>query len=409
MLFRSEEHVVGSEVSVSTYQRPIVKQLTERVQEPRRTIQVIAGPRQTGKTTALRQMIGALPAMAFHMVRAAPGIKSTREWLAREWDEARTLARHTGEATLVVDEVQAIPQWSSVVMDEWDADGDAGINLKVVLSGSSALLLQKGLRESLTGRFELIRCQQWDYQECVSAFAFTLDDYLLYGGYPGAAPYIQDQNRWVDYMDDAIIRPSISRDIVALDEVRKPALMEALFYIGAPYSAQEISYRKLLGQLDDAGNATTIAHYLDLLSDAGLITGLKKYTEKPLKTSASSPRLMVHDTSLMTAPYGQYRTLLLTDPARRGHLVESAVGAYLIRRSRAEHFDVFWWRERNAEVDFVLRSGEALTAIEVKGGAVKGLGGLDAFHALYPASHSLIIGSPQVPIEEFLSGNVPLF
>jgi hypothetical protein len=216
-------------------------------------------------------------------------------------------------------------------------------------------------------------------------------------------------DRWVDYMDDAIIHPSISRDIVALEEVRKPALMEALFYIGAPYSAQEISYRKLMGQLDDAGNTATVAHYLDLLADAGMMCGLKKFAEKPLKTSASSPRLMVQDTSLMVAPYGQYRSFLLTDPERRGHLVESAVGAYLLRRSKREHFDLYWWRDGTNEVDFVLRSGEALTAIEVKGGQVKDLHGLDAFHRLYPRARSIVLGGPATSLESFLLGEVPLF
>lgn len=391
------------------YQRDIVNTLVTRLQEPRRFIQVLVGPRQTGKTTALRQCIKLIPRVSSSLVRASIGPKSTWAWLQREWDQARTLARQEGEAVLFIDEIQYVEQWSAIVKDLWDEDTDASLNLKIVLTGSSSLLLQKGLREALTGRFEIIRCQQWDYAECRDAFGFSLEDYLFFGGYPGAASQRLDIDRWVDYMDDSIIRPSISRDIIALEDVRKPALMEALFYTGAPYSAQEISYRKLMGQFDDAGNTTTIAHYLDLLKDAGLIAGLKKYDTKPLKTRSSSPRLAVFDTGLMTATYGQYRDFLLSDPDRRGHLVESAVGAYLMRRGNREHFDVFWWREKSDEVDFVLQSGQTLCAIEVKSGRVKSLTGLDAFHTRFKPARSIIVGSNNCPLEDFLLGKISLF
>ena len=393
----------------AVYTRDIVGMLTDRLHEPRRLIQVIAGPRQTGKTTALRQSRAMLRDMPSHFVRASSGSQSTAAWLCREWDAARSLAREEGEAVLFVDEIQYVNQWSAVVKDLWDDDGDNNTNLKVVLTGSSSLLLQHGLREALTGRFEVIRCQQWDYAECRDAFGFSLNDYLLFGGYPGAAPYRTDEDRWVDYMNDAIIQPSISRDVVAMENVRKPALMEALFYVGAPYSAQEISYRKLLGQFDDAGNTTTIAHYLDLLKDAGLMAGLRKYDQKPLKTRSSSPRLAVFDTGLMTATYGQYRDYLLTDPERKGRLVESAVGAYLMRRGNREHFNVYWWRDGNYEVDFVLQSGSTLCAIEVKSGRVKGTVGLDEFHQRFRPARSLVVGSDGCTLEDFLLGNVRLF
>ncbi len=228
-------------------------------------------------------------------------------------------------------------------------------------------------------------------------------------GYPGAASLKGDKERWLDYMQGSIIAPSVLKDVVALDRVTKPALMEALFALGSAYSAQEVSYRKLMGQLDDAGNATTIAHYLSLLSDAGLLTGLQKYSEKLMKTRASSPRLITHDTSLMVASYGRRRDLLLKEPDLRGHLVESAVGAYLLKRASEEHFEVFWWREGTREVDFVVQDGTARTAIEVKGGRVKRLGGLDAFAKEFPGSHGLVVGSSAAPLESFLRGEVPLF
>lgn len=391
----------------TVFKRDIVNVLMQRLQEPRRFIQVIVGPRQTGKTTAVRQAVES-EIRPVRFSRASQDIPATQDWLRREWGEARRLAVE-GCALLVIDEIQMVSQWSSVVKSLWDEDTDNRLNLYVILTGSSSLLLQKGLREGLTGRFEVIPCLQWNFDECADAFGFTLDEYLYFGGYPGAAPLKNDKDRWLDYVQNSIIAPSVFKDVISLDRVTKPALMDALFTLGSAYSGQEVSYRKLLGQLDDAGNATTIAHYLSLLSDAGLLSGLQKYTEKLIKTRASSPRLITHDTSLMVASYGRYRDFLLSDPERRGHLVESAVGGYLLKRSRKEHFDVCWWREGNNEVDFVIQDGLARTAIEVKSGKIKSLGGLDAFTRLYPDTHTLVVGSSEASLEDFLLGRIPLF
>ena len=399
------------------YERNLVGVLEQRVLEPRRFMQVVVGPRQTGKTTALRQLIEKIDTQT-HFVRASQDIVRSQDWLRREWEEGRRLARQNSndltsnqlpKALLVIDEIQMVTQWSSVVKTLWDEDTDEGLALQVVLTGSSALLLTKGLHEALTGRFELHFCEQWDFAECRDAFGYSLDDYLYFGGYPGAAALADDKQRWLDYMTNSIIAPSISRDIIMLERIGKPAVMDALFTLGAAYSGQEVSYRKLLGQLDDAGNATTIAHYLDLLSKAGLLSGLQKYSEKLLRTRASSPRLITHDTSLMVASYGQYRDLLLTDPARRGHLVESAVGAYLIKRAKRDGFVVYWWRDGSDEVDFVLQSGSAVTVIEVKSGRIKKAQGLDAFAAKHSCDHSLTVGSSAVSLEDFLLDKIPLF
>lgn len=358
------------------FERSLVATLVSRLGEPRRFMQVVVGPRQTGKTTAVRQALDRID-LPHRFARASQDLGLAREWLRREWQEARLLAaRSDGRAVLVVDEIQMVPQWSAVVKELWDEDTDNGSNLLVVLTGSSALLLQKGLREALTGRFEVLRCQQWEYAECREAFGMDLDEYLFFGGYPGSLPLRGDVDRWVSYMQDAIINPSILNDVIGLERITKPALMTALFQLGAAYSAQELSYRKIMGQLDDAGNTTTIAHYLDVLSDAGLLTGIQKYSDKAVRRRASSPRLAVHDTSLMTVCQRPRRSQLLDDPDRRGHLVESAVGAYLLRRSVAEGFEVNWWRDRdNREVDFVVVSGTSRTAIEVKSGRVRRLGG----------------------------------
>lgn len=392
------------------YERDLVGRLVGRLEEPRRFIQVVVGPRQTGKTTAVRQALRKT-GLPYRFARASQELTMSREWLRREWDDARLLATRSDKpVVLVVDEIQMIPQWSSIVKSLWDEDSDNDANLIVVLTGSSALLLQKGLREALTGRFELLRSQQWDYAEVRDAFGMSLDDYLFFGGYPGSLPLRNDQERWLAYMNDAIINPSILNDVIGLERITKPALMKALFSLGSAYSAQELSYRKIMGQLDDAGNTTTIAHYLDVLSDAGLLTGVQKYSDKTVKRRASSPRLAVHDTSLMTASYGPTRDMLLTDHNKRGHLVESAVGAYLLRRSVSEGFEVNWWRDvNNREVDFVVSSGASRTAIEVKSGRIRKLDGLDAFCAQYPGTRTMVVGSYETPLEDFLLGRIPLF
>lgn len=390
------------------YRRSLVDTLVKRIHEPRRFIQMLIGPRQTGKSTAIKQALQE-STIPYHMALATIG-DASMDWLRAQWQQARNLITEANPSVLlVIDEIQLVTQWSGVVKELWDEDAWADRDVRVVLSGSSSVLIKKGLQEGLTGRFEIIRSTHWSYQECRDAFSYSLENFLFFGGYPGGASLIDDEYRWLDYLNDSVIEPSISRDVISLEEVRKPELMRRLFYLGAPYSGQELSYRKMLGQLDDAGNTTTIAHYLTLLSGAGLLCGLQKYDPKLIKQKASSPRLAVYDTSLMTATYGQYRDFLLTDSERKGHLVESAVGAYLLARGIKEHFDVFWWRDGVNEVDFVIASGDAVTAIEVKSGRVKSLTGMTAFLTQYPHARALVVGSADAPLEEFLLGKIPLF
>lgn len=395
-------------MTLPSYQRPIVETLVKRMGEPRRFIQMLIGPRQTGKSTAIRQALAHID-IPVHTALASVDF-SSRDWLRAQWQQARALINERNpSALLVIDEIQIVDQWSSVVKELWDEDSWSGVDLRVVLSGSSSLLIQHGLKEGLTGRFEIIRSTHWSFSECETAFGYTLDEFLFFGGYPGSAPLKDDRERWLNYMNDSVIEPSISKDVVALEEVRKPALMQRLFRLGAASSAQELSYRKIMGQLDDAGNTTTLARYLDLLNDAGLLCGLSKFDPKLIREKASSPRFMVYDTSLMTASYGMYRDFLLNDTERRGHLVESAVGAFLLARSKAEHFEVHWWRDGANEVDFVLSQGGLTIAIEVKSGRIKSLKGLTAFVNRFPEARTLVIGSADCPVESFLRGEVPLF
>lgn len=389
------------------YKRAIVGTIKERIEEPRRFMQIVIGPRQTGKTTAVTHALEGYRT-PYLFVEATKG-ESTADWLRAQWYRGRNLLAGTSAALLVVDEVQYVPNWSAVVKTLWDEDTRNGLKLRVLLTGSSATLIQEGLDESLNGRFELIHSPHWSFAECRDAFGFGLDDFLLYGGYPGAAALRGDGRRWLRYVRSSIVDPAISNDVLLLGDVRRPELMRRLFEVGAAYSGQEISYRKLLGQLDDRGNTATIAHYLHLLKGAGLMSGLQKYDPKLLREKSSSPRLVVHNTALMTAAYGRRRARLLTDPDLRGHLVESAVGAYLVNRAWAEDFQVYWWRDGHDEVDFVVASEEDVTAIEVKSGRVKPTSGMARFMLENPRARTIVVGSTEYDLESFLLGEVDLF
>lgn len=390
------------------FERAIVEVLEGRLKEPRRFMQIVVGPRQTGKSTAVGQALAKLGAPVVSMAFDRPRDRRASR-IEELWHQAREIAEREGEVILSLDEIQKVRDWSSTVKFLWDEDSAASRNVKVVLTGSSALTLQKGMAESLKGRFEELFNTQWTFSECREAFGYSLEQFLFFGGYPGASAFVDDQDRWFSYLHNSIIEPTITQDVLEMETVKKPALLRALFEIGAAYSAQEVSYRKLLGQLDDRGNVEVISHYLDLLDHAGLLTGLKKYDEKILVSKTSSPRLMVHDTSLMTAAREESCEALLADPAQKGHLVETAVGAYLIARSKQERFAVHWWRAGNAEVDFVLRRGTKRTAIEVKSGRTGSLTGLARFAEEYPGTYMMVVGGEKCPLEDFLLGNVPLF
>ncbi len=394
------------------FEREQVAIIRERMQEEGNAlIQVVVGPRQTGKSTMIAQALRGLDVLA-HSVSADDILSPTEEWLREEWQQARNLQRISAKpVVLVLDEVQKVRHWPNVVKGLWDADRRDSLPLKVFLSGSSSLLLRRGLEDSLKGRFELIRSPHWSYTECAEAFGFSLDDFLFFGGFPGAAQFVRDERRWFSYMKDAIIEPTISKDVLEEEEVRKPALLRALFELGARFSAQELAYNKMLGQLNDAGNTTTLAHYLMLLEKAGVLCGLPKFHPKELNRRKSSPRLMVFDTSFMTAAMSRSRELVLADSELRGHLVESAVGAHLLALAPQCGFEVSWWREGHDEVDFVLSDADHIVAIEVKSGRMKPLNGMSTFLKNYPEAMRLVIGGSgpsACSLEDFLENKVRL-
>ncbi|MDX9749786.1 MAG: ATP-binding protein [Flavobacteriales bacterium] len=387
------------------YIRPQHAILLERLSGPRHFIQVVAGPRQVGKSTLVRQVLADLDQESHEASADDPAAQNTA-WIAQQWDTARLLAHRNKRkgALLVIDEVQKVPRWSDAVKARWDEDTRKGIKLRVVLLGSSPLMMQQGLQESLAGRFELVRMQQWPFAEMHAAFGWDLDRYIFHGGYPGAAKLVRNLARWRAYMRDTLIETSIARDVLQMTRVDKPALLRRLFELGCSYSGQELSYTKMLGQLHGAGNTTTLSWYAELTSHVGLLTPLHKYAGQRVRQRASSPKWMVHDTGLLTAPMGISMAQARKDGALWGRVVESAVGAHLLRGARDEGYEVFYWRDGGREVDFVVMRGGKLTAIEVKSSRVRtALSGMAAFNDAFKPARLLLIGEGGLSPETFLA------
>lgn len=390
------------------YKRPIYGEILTRMQEKRKFIQVLTGPRQVGKTT-LAQQIMTDCGLAFHYASADEPTLRDRSWLNQQWDIARLKISEesNSSALLIIDEVQKVTGWSETVKRLWDEDTANGVNLKVILSGSSPLLMQKGLTESLAGRFETIYVMHWSFSEMQSCFGINLEKYIYYGGYPGAIELAKNRQRWTQYILDSLIETTISRDILLMTRVDKPALLRRLFHLGCEYSGQILSYQKMIGQLQDAGNTTTLAHYLDLLSGAGLLTGLEKYAGKTHRKRGSSPKLVTQNTALMSALSGISYKEAIHDRQYWGRLTESAVGAHLINDTKGKSINVYYWLNRNQEVDFVLESGKTVVAIEVKSSKKKyTLEGMEEFCKTFNVKRKLLVGGQGINIEEFLSSPV---
>lgn len=383
------------------YQRPQLTILTSRLQQPRHFLQVLAGPRQVGKTTLARQAMATFAGKAHYASADLPAAPDAL-WITQQWRLARLMAIQQ-PALLVLDEVQKVPRWSETVKMLWDEDSANQTNLHVVLLGSAQFLMQQGLGESLAGRFELIRVPHWPFAEMQAAFGWDVERFIYFGGYPGAAVLSGDEFRWRSYVLDAIIEPTLSRDVLQLARIDKPALLRRLFVLGCNYSGQILSYQKMVGQLQDAGNTTTLAHYLTLLNSAWMLAGLDKFAGDLARSRASSPKLLVLNTALLTAQHSFDYQSARQDGEQWGRLVESAVGAYLYN-ALPPNMTLNYWRERNAEVDFVIQHGTRLLAVEVKSGRNRGvLAGLEAFAKLFPNVTKLVVGTGGIPLDVFLA------
>lgn len=388
------------------FQRSYYQLLKKRIEEPRRFIQVLMGPRQVGKTTLVNQVIENIKT-PFLSVSADAVPASNKIWLEQQWETARlTMNREEPlEFLLVIDEIQKIDNWSETVKQLWDRDTKEKRALKVVLLGSSRLLLQQGLTESLAGRFETTYMGHWSFTEMQQAFDWQADQFVWFGGYPGSAGLIDEEERWKNYVQHSLVETSISKDILMLTRVDKPALLKRLFELGCLYSGQILSFTKIMGQLHDAGNTTTLSHYLSLLDTAGLLGGIEKFAKDIIRKRSSSPKFQVHNNALISSQRPETFDAVLANPSEWGRMVESAIGAHLLNHSITQNFTLHYWRERGDEVDFVLERKGRLIALEVKSGAKISTAGMGTFKTQFNPDKVLLVGSSGLPWQEFLKIN----
>ena len=388
------------------YQRAQLKLLQNRISEKRKFIQVLMGPRQVGKTTLVTQLVKSAK-IPYHFISADGISYAGINWIEQQWQTARLKFKQTEakEFLLVIDEIQKINNWSEQIKQLWDEDTRTKQNIKVILLGSSRLILQQGLTESLAGRFESIYLSHWTFLEMHQAFGWNQNEFAWFGGYPGSSDLISDENRWKQYVQHSLIETSISKDILMLTRVDKPALMKRLFELGCSYSGQILSYTKVLGQLLDAGNTTTLSHYLELLDTAGLLSGLEKFSPDKIRQRSSSPKFQVHNTALISAQQNDTLKSVTLDKAAWGRIVESCVGAHLLNYSLTENFQLSYWRDGNNEIDFVLQKGKSIVGLEVKSGATQRVSGITAFKKKNSSAKLLLVGESGIPWQEFIKLN----
>lgn len=389
------------------FKRDIFNTIYNRLKEQRLFVQVIMGPRQVGKTTVIKQVLDCLGKP--FMLQSADTVPSTNSaWISQCWETARLQLRTQAEdeLILVIDEVQKLRNWSEYVKKEWDADTLNGVNIKVVLLGSSRVMLEKGLAESMMGRFEEVRMAHWSYKEMHEAFGMTLDQYIYYGGYPGAAALVGDGERWSNYVAGAIIDSTINKDILMDSPIGKPALLRQTFELSVAYSGKILSLTKMLGALQDAGNTVTLAGYLMLLNESGLVCALQKFAMDTARKRASIPKYQVYNNALLSACVGTPFSHAVQDRKLWGQYFESAVGAHIINEAFVHRFEVMYWREGNDEVDFVLRKNRKVVAIEVKSNGEAATTGLARFRQLFSPASAFIVGDSGIKPEVFLGMNL---
>jgi len=384
------------------YERPLAASLRVLLSSPTPVIHVLIGARQVGKTTIARQIQESLPIPAVYATADSP-LPPDAAWIETQWRRAVAEASGTGgPVLLVLDELQKVRGWSETLKLAWDSRA-AGPEIRLLILGSSALLMQEGLTESLAGRFFLHRCPHWGFPECRHAFGWSLNQWLYFGGYPGGASFMGDEAIWKRYITDSLIETVLARDVLQMAKITKPALIRHLFALAATLPAQSVSYTKMLGQLQDAGNTTTLAHYLKLLESAFLVSGLELFSRGVQRKRGSSPKLILWNNALVNALSTRTLAQSLADTIWWGRLVENAVGAHLCNSLNSVEYSLTTWRERDREVDFVVARGRDVWAIEVKSGRSGKSSGLARFRSRYPKSRALLVGGQGIPLEEFFS------
>lgn len=389
------------------YLRKQLYELEKRINEKKNLIQVITGPRQSGKTTLAQQITNKLQ-LPYHFVSADTVPSNYSLWVTQQWDIARSKFKNSSSKIflLIIDEIQKINNWSEYVKKEFDKDRLLKLNIKVILLGSSTLLISKGLTESLFGRFEMIKLSHWTFKEMNEAFGFSPEQYVYFGGYPGAVDLIEDESRWRDYIRNSIIETTISKDILQLTTIQKPALLKNLFELACIYNGEILSYNKLLGQLTDAGNTTTLSHYAELLDNIWMLTGLQKFSGSKINSKSSTPKWIVYNSALTSAYNELSFKETLKDLRLWGRKIEQAVGSFLINNSRIENFDLYYWRDGNNEVDFIIKKGKKTIAIEVKSEKATFHKGLVAFSEKFKPMKTILVSDYEWNWKDFFSLNI---
>ncbi len=381
--------------------------LVNRIKEPRKFINVLLGPRQVGKTTLIEQLTSQIEYPTLFVNADEADSISGAAWIDRQWESARIQLKANGatDFVLIFDEIQKVKEWSTTVKKNWDYDSLKRLNIKIIILGSAQLLLQKGLTESLAGRFEIIRVNHWSFSEMEAAFGVTPQQYAWFGGFPGATHLINDERRWKTYVNDALIETTLLKDILMMERIDKPALLRQLFDLSCHYSGQILSFNKMLGQLQEAGNGSTLNHYLHLLDGAGFVSGISKYYKDTIHQKNSIPKLQVLNTAFIAARSVKRFTEVVEQPQEWGRVIESVVGAHLMNCAFEGEYKVYYWRERNDEVDFVLQKGTQIIGIEVKSGLSKPTKGMHVFQGLFHPQKVIMVGISGIRWEEFIKIN----
>ena len=211
---------------------------------------------------------------------------------------------------------------------------------------------------------------------------------------------------WKKYVKDSLVAPAIEKDVIMTSNIYKPALMKRLFELGCGYSAEVLSLTKLIGQLQDAGNVTTLAGYLEILNQCSLLAALQKYAKDDARKYNSIPKYQVYNNALMTAYKGRTFEKDRIDPRVWGRWVESAVGAYLLSMAEELEYQLYYWREGTDEVDFIIVTGGECIAIEVKSGRRGMNSGLPKFVKAFHPKRSFVVGTSGVSLEDFLKSDL---
>lgn len=374
--------------------------LLERLAEPAPSrIQLLAGPRQVGKTHLLLEIERKLGDVAIYLAADGPEATLPGAW-ERLWTRAEETAATKGRAVVLLDEAHLLSNWAARLKGEWDRLKRKKIPVHVVATGSSALGLAHRSKESLAGRFERIILTHWSAHALATTFRLTgrdaADVLVSQGSYPGAFGLRSDLSRWSAYVRDAIIEPAIGRDILALANVRRPALLRQVFGVCVSSPAQLVSLQKIQGQLQDTGALETVAHYLALLEEAYLIAALPKHSTKPARKRAAPPKLVVLNNALLAATDPRGIPSPEKDPDRYGAWVENACLAHAVSSGQS----VAYWREEPMEVDAVLDGPWGKWAVEVKTGAFQAsdLRGLLEFTRRFPAYRPVILCDANGPV-----------